>query len=83
MRAIVKYPLDIGVTHLVLPVGAQFRYFGAQRDQLFAWFEIDDEVPLGDPRKHHVVGTGHRILPGGEYRGTVQVDQFVWHLYEL
>lgn len=45
------------------------------------WAEVDTDAPL-EERTFIVVGTGHEIGPGYEYRGTALVDIEVWHLYE-
>jgi len=45
------------------------------------WAEVDpyDE---GDSRTFRIVGTGFEVRDGLVYIGTVQMDGFVWHVYE-
>lgn len=67
-----------------VPQGAIFRHFGAQGDDLFIWMEIE-ALPIAVPeaRQYKVVGTGHSIPDGMEYRATCQQGPFMWHLYEV
>lgn len=55
-----------------------------REDGLEFWAEFDTEKPV-KTRKFVVLGTGHRVLLGMEYRGTGPrtSDGYVWHLYEL
>ena len=68
---------------LDLPVGARFLSAQNQNQALILWFEVDPEAMLV-PRAFQVLWTGSSIVPeGATYLATVQIELFVWHLYEL
>ena len=47
------------------------------------WAMVDTHEKMGDT-KLRIFGTGHSIPDGftGQYIGTFQERQFVWHLFE-
>lgn len=83
MRTIHKYPFGVAHTFSVpLPVAHEVVHVDMQGDaQPTMWVEVDtstDTIPF----EFHVVGTGHQVPNGTAHVGTVQMDVFVWHLYE-
>ena len=49
-----------------------------QGEDICFWYEYDHTV---GSRHFIIVGTGHEFR--GEYVGTVQAEQFVWHVIEI
>lgn len=85
MKTIWKFPLQITARQtLQIPVGAKLLTVQAQGigelSRITLWAEIDDQSPKAG-RKIAITGTGHD-LPLGEYVGTVQQHDFVWHIYD-
>lgn len=87
MRTIHKFPLSLEEpTTVILPIGAKIVDFNAQGRELFFWALVNtnalyvDEVPVTSTFR--VLGTGHPIPNGYEYRHTCHVDGYVWHLFE-
>ena len=80
-RTIWKFPVEIGPNHIRAPHGSKFLSIGWQEPRLVAWAEVD---PWEDYSYYllHVVGTGFEIEKSWRYHGTVQVGQYVWHLYQ-
>lgn len=84
-REVWKYevPVAAGYHVVAMPQGARIVHLGVQQDMVIAFWA---EVPLGAEtieRYFWVRGTGHMISSDGwEYVGSVQMQQFVWHLYE-
>lgn len=83
MRTIYKYPLQLtGSQMLTLPSSARFLSVQLQGDQLCLWAEVNTGIGGVKDTVISIVGTGHVIPPGAvHYLGTVQQDQFVWHVY--
>jgi hypothetical protein len=83
MRTIHKYPLYVTDMQVVMmPVGARILSVDNQRDMLTLWAEVDTEAP-SEGRVIHVAGTGNPLnAPSdSDFIGTVQMGQFVWHIY--
>jgi hypothetical protein len=83
MKTIWKFVIGFSST-LEIPKGAEFRFLCVQDtavgSDLCLWFEVDPSQPK-EPRKFHVVGTGHHVR-GNKYLGSFQNTPFVWHVYE-
>ncbi len=78
---ILKYTLEIGHNSLPLPEGAQLLSVRNQRGVITLWALVDDtqERLYTDI---HVLPTGSEVDgSSGEYFGTVQVGEFVWHVF--
>jgi len=62
----------------VLSVGVQGRY-------IMVWASVPVDAPVDVKRQFFLAGTGLNELPKdlGRFVGTVQVDWFVGHLFEL
>ena len=82
MRTVWKIELDLtDYQKIMLPGRVKFLHVGEQDDKLMLWFEC--ETDLAD--KVYLIGihgTGHPIDQYEEYIGSVQMGQFVWHVYE-
>ena len=85
MKTIHKHIVDlfIGPKQVIsLPVGAKPLTFQRQGARIVGWFEVDDAAPRED-RVFEVVGTGQPVPDFGHYVATVQMDAYVWHIYEV
>lgn len=82
--------------HYEIPMGGVVRHVGVQRtafhdsvlgsvtegDTIMMWVEVDPDEPKTH-RTFQIVGTGHEEVGYGfVYAGTVQMGQWVWHIYE-
>jgi hypothetical protein len=82
-KEIWKLPLKLWEpTKIVAPFTPRgIVHVGEQYGDIHIWVEV---CPLGyEPEEIEVsvFGTGWVIPSGDEYVGTVQVDDFVWHVY--
>ena len=84
-REIWKFPLGVGRNVFEMPLGARLLSVGEQQGHVVLWAAVE---PLAEPceRVVWVVGTGHKhaALTGdlSGFVGTVQVGEFVWHVFE-
>jgi hypothetical protein len=87
MRKAWKYPLILSdIPQLIkLPGPNNLVHVGQQRGQIVLWFEVEEvENSLADyDRNFLIVGTGHEIPYGPRHKGTVQIGEYVWHVYEV
>jgi hypothetical protein len=87
-----KYPLWTGswgvapsARHDVeMPSVSSVLALQVQRDTPTLWVQVDPKSPVVT-RTFEWVGTGYEVPAGGEYIGTVQLQDgaFVFHLYEV
>ena len=73
----IQMPLDAKVLH----VGWQ----GPSQGQIEVWAEVNTFAGQV-PHRFRIYGTGHPMEPDPtkeRYIGTVQVQAFVWHVYEV
>lgn len=76
-----KLPLE-AMSTIQMPVGAKIVHVGEQCGEICMWAEVDVTSENG-PRLFYVVGTGHPMPQGALYHiGTVQIMEFVWHVYQ-
>lgn len=83
-RVIYKYPLAlIEETGVPMPRGAIVRSVQVQANCICIWAEVDPKAKP-EVREFRIVGTGQEIpqAPFYLYLATVQMDGFVWHVYE-
>lgn len=83
MKTIHKYALRfIDTQSVIMPVGAKVLAVQNQNDKITMWAEVDD-INDKEQRVFSIFGTGCEIT-GFErhYIGTVQIGDFVWHIYE-
>lgn len=92
MHVIYKQILGIGEQTLELPRDARILCVQNQSNQIMIWYEVGVGVRDGKPlceyekRVFGVYGTGHIIKPprgNRTYLGTVQIGEFVWHVFHL
>ena len=83
MRTIWKYNLKMTGTSQVLkmPEEVLFLAVGSQRGVVCMWVELV-EADESVERTFTVVGTGWLIKDGYIHIGTVQMEEYVWHVYE-
>jgi hypothetical protein len=87
MSVIYKYPIDMrglanGI-YIELPEKAQILDLQMQNNTPTLWALVDLNAPLVT-RYFCIYGTGqHFEIDGVAYVGTFQIDEFVWHLFEV
>lgn len=83
--AIWKYDLKPSpIQFIEMPKGAYVLDVQEQHGVLRVWAQVDPYAPT-EPRAFAIVGTGNGEPPSLEtsrHIATVQVGQFVWHVYE-
>lgn len=88
MRTVWKYPLawTAEPQTVKMPPGAAPRRFAMQSGTATVWAEVnvpDDGPTDPEDRRFVIVGTGSPVPEGfATYRGTVDHNGFVFHLYE-
>ena len=79
---IYKYPLQLAEVQTVdMPKGAKILCAGAQNGSIVIWAMVNPTFPLGG-RTIRIVGTGWETKAGIKYISSVQIDTFVWHIFE-
>ena len=80
---IYKYKLKIEIVQTIkMPANARILSIQAQGNELCLWAEVYVDNQLND-RTFIIRGTGQVFAKGLDvYLATVQVDGFVWHIYE-
>lgn len=83
-KTIYKYTLPLAdATVLQMPDGAKVLSVQIQARQICLWAMVDPSHPLVG-RSFSIRGTGQPILWDNDtYIGTVQLDGFVWHIFEV
>ena len=81
---IFKYYLQLTDTQtLQMPEGFEVLNVSNEGGRIVFWAEADEEEELVDI-DFYVVGTGNELEhPLRVYMGTVQMNGFVWHVYEI
>lgn len=92
MNVIYKYLIPLRASEVVhtfdLPQGAKVVHVGAQdQENVLIWVEQQEKAFAHGVRQRsfRVYGTGHPIDPVEvkEHVGSVVIDPFVWHVYEV
>lgn len=80
---IYKYKLKIEhVQTIKMPANARILSIQAQGNELWLWAEVFSANDLSE-RTFRIYGTGQAFVRGADvYLATVQVNSFVWHIYE-
>jgi hypothetical protein len=85
MSIILKQEIGVVARQLItLPVHAKILSFQKQRNKLVIWYMAEQNEVL-ERRIFQVIGTGNEFytkMENLQYIGTVQDDNFVWHLFE-
>ena len=84
MRTIHKWPLTLGVTKIIIPVGANVMTVQAQQESAQLWADVDPDMP-DEVRTFEIYGTGEQMpADPGEYVATFQLENstLVWHVFE-
>lgn len=82
---IYKYPLELtGTQNVVLPFATNILTAQVQNGVICLWAVGDQDDERKVSRVIRIVGTGHRFDDADRchYIGTVQIDSFVWHIFE-
>jgi hypothetical protein len=86
-RSIWKFPLELLDKQVInMPKNSDILAVQVQNGVICLWAMVDPFVEKV-PKAFHIVCTGRRVgqdIEGGyaSYLGTVQMDQFVWHIFE-
>jgi hypothetical protein len=83
-----KFPISLEERQTVaLPYGARALHVGVQAGVVCLWALFDEKGQLGRgpvAREFAVYGTGFALPDDvGTHLGTVQIDGFVWHVFEV
>lgn len=79
-RRIWKYELPVDDDKHLIP--AHIVHVRAQSANLIeVWSEVDPDRM--NNQQHQVFGTGHEIPERAQYRGSVEIGQFVWHVFNV
>lgn len=83
MRTIWKFPLEwIRRQTVEMPASARILTVQVQRGNLYLWVDLFTGHESVN-RRFVIVGTGNEITEEGlTYLATVQIDDFVWHIFE-
>lgn len=84
-RVIHKFPISFGLPTRIQRV-VRTLHVGHQNGTVMLWAEVvpEDEPGAELTRIYSIAATGDRIRnPKAVPVGTVQIDQFVWHVYEV
>ncbi len=83
-RRVLKYEIRLADEQTVFetPGSSEFLAVGAQGERLVVWMLVTDGRTMF--RAFKPVGTGHLILDDEAWHvGTVQMGEFVWHVFEV
>ena len=83
MKTIYKYELKLVQKQVIsVPSNSKILTVQLQKDRIVLYAEVDTDNFLV-PRVINIIGTGQTLpdLPL-EYISTVQIGEFVWHIYE-
>ncbi len=85
MARILKYIFEITdkPQTFKIPQGAEVVFTGNKGHTLCIWVETNQDEKVLIDRTFIVVGTGHIIPNNTFYIGTVIMEPFVWHVYEV
>lgn len=71
------------IQHVNVPHGAYFLTAQIQLGKICVWYECVPQYTIS-PRRIAIVATGGQIPSGSvKYLGTVQLQELVFHIYEL
>lgn len=84
MKVIHKYPLYAPDNVIEMPFDAEVLHVHAQNGEAMLWVMHDTDSELTENRRFIWIGTGKTFeVYGGSYVGTVHLDWFVWHVWEV
>lgn len=85
LATIWKFGLDMGLTELDLPAGAQVIHAGNQDSVPTISALVNPDQKVFRTRRFQIFGTGHLIADADnlQYIGTYISGRFVWHVFEL
>lgn len=83
-KTIYEYTLEVTDEQtLMIPKSGEFLDFQMQFEMITFWMEVDLEDFQLSEETFYVVGTGNPIPEKAQhYHGTVQIQGFVWHIYQ-
>jgi hypothetical protein len=83
VKTIYKYDVPmLDTVTMMMPVGAEVLSVGVQDGRIYLWAVVETTAPAMS-RVFYVCGTGNPLNVGNaRFIGTVQMDYFVWHVFE-
>lgn len=85
-KTIWKFGLPIGetTTHKAPWLWDSILHVGHQDGVVCVWAEVNPDSPRAEwfNKSFVVIGTGWEVPPEHVHRGTVQIGDMVWHVYE-
>jgi hypothetical protein len=82
IMAIYKYVLELTRTQRIrIPSPQKFLAVQMQGSKPCVWYEVAQHPLTYDAIDFIIVGTGHNAPDNAQYLGTVQDNEFVWHVY--
>jgi hypothetical protein len=81
MKTIYKYPLEVNVCKIELPLGSRVVCVHEQNNTPTLWIEQDPSNSKMDC-KFAVIGTGRPVPEDGRYIGSCFIGPNVWHVYQ-
>jgi hypothetical protein len=82
MRTVWTFPLHgLQSQTIDAPCGARFLTAQVQANSICLWAEVDDKRELHEVRVFIVATGGYKREDARHYIGTVQLGDYVWHVY--
>jgi hypothetical protein len=77
-----RFKIDTAI-HIKMPVGANILNVGVQDGWPTMWAIVNTEQPIAD-RNFYIYATGQNMdeMFGHDYIATLQLNGFVWHIFE-
>jgi hypothetical protein len=87
MKTIWKFPLEVGLTHLAMPLRSEIIHLAVQDGQPCLWAVVEPDAPRVT-RSFVTAGTGHPVgqeIGLGNHVGTYLLldGRFVGHVFEI
>jgi hypothetical protein len=85
MARVFKYTLKMEQRQTVsMPADSTLLSVQVQRGVVCIWAIVNPDPELDEvPRSFEIVGTGHEVPSPSKFIGTVQIGEFVWHIFEI
>ena len=83
-RTVHKYKLELTseVQRWLMRETYKVVHVGLQNGFIHLWVEVDTDTYNAE-RRFQIFGTGHNIPDSAVHVGSVMVDPYVWHVYDV
>ena len=82
MKTVLKYEIELADhVGIYMPIGAKYLHVGVQNHGVMLWAEVDSEA-YTKLKYFYLRGTGDQIPEDVKHIGSVQDEDYIWHLYE-